>query len=115
MTDEQTEQGGVAVLGSNIETDAPRATRAPRLKVPAQGLPQTKRVILEESDDIPPTGLFVSLNGKGYLIKPGEEVDLPLGVIEILDNAVMSTPVRSATNEVIGYRDKTRFPYRLAK
>lgn len=117
MTDEQT------MLGTNIEardadlgTNVVQApTRTPRAKKAAEGLPATRRVILEENDNIPPTGLFVGVNGQGFLIKPGEAVDLPVSVLEVLDNSITSTPVRSQDGEVLGYRDKTQYPYRYAK
>lgn len=77
------------------------------------GMPKLVRVVLDEVDEIPPTGQMVSLNGRAYLIKPGEEVDLPEGVLEILDNAIMSVPiVDSQTLKVIGHRNRPRFPYR---
>jgi hypothetical protein len=72
------------------------------------------RIILEENDEIPPTGLFLGLNGKGFLIRPGEEVDVPMGVKEILDHAVMSAPqMDPATKQIVGYRERMRYPYRL--
>jgi hypothetical protein len=71
------------------------------------------RIVLEENDDIPPTGLFVGLNGTGYLIRPGEPVDVPSGVIEILDNATTMVPqVDPQTRQVLGYRPRMRFAYR---
>jgi hypothetical protein len=76
-------------------------------------MPETIRIVLEENDNIPPTGLYVGLNGKGYLIRPGEEVNVPHGVVEILDHAIMSTPVTDPnTRQVTGYRSRHRYPYR---
>jgi hypothetical protein len=102
------------ILGSNIEpvkTVTPAKT--PRAKNAPVGMPQTVKIIIEENDNIPPTGLFVGLNGKGYLIRPGEEVNVPLGVVEILDNAVMSAPQTDpGTRRVVGYRERMRYPYR---
>jgi len=89
---------------------APKKKAAPRKPARPKN---TTRIILEENDDIPPTGLFVSLNGRAYLIKPGEEVDLPNPVLEILENAVMSTPrVDPQTQQVIGYKNRMRYPFR---
>lgn len=71
------------------------------------------RIILEENDDIPPTGLFVSVNGRPYLIRPGEPVDVPQSVVEVLENASYASPQKdTATNQVIGYRERMRFPFR---
>lgn len=102
-------------LGSNIG-DAPAAVvkkKKPAAKKAAVGMPSTIKIILEENDDIPPTGLFVGHNGRGYLIRAGEPVDVPVHVIGILDAAVMSTPtVDPTTQQVIGYRERMRYPYR---
>lgn len=96
---------------ANIDTESPKVRKAKSTTV---GMPSTTKIILEENDEIPPTGLFVGLNGKSYLIRAGEPVDVPVGVLEILDNAVMSSPqVDPQTKQVIGYRERMRYPYRL--
>lgn len=83
----------------------------PKPKTPAT--PKRVKIILEENDDIPPTGLYVGLNGRGYLIVPGEEVDVPAGVVDILDHAITSMPqMDSRTRQIVGYRDRMRYPYR---
>lgn len=77
--------------------------------------PKDERVELqlEENDDIPPNGLFIGLNGRGYLLRPGEKVKVPLGIVEILENAITSVPVTDpATKQVIGYRDRLKYPFR---
>jgi len=95
-------------LGSNIS--------APELKAKGVTKPKTVRIVLEENDNIPPTGLFVGENGRGYLIRAGEEVDLPLGVIEILTNAVTSVPtVDPQSLQVVGYREKSLYPFRIVQ
>lgn len=84
------------------------------VKSKATPKPKTVRIILEENDNIPPTGLFVGENGRGYLIRPGEEVDIPTGVLEILTNAVVSVPtIDPQSLQVIGYRDKMMYPHRI--
>ena len=96
-------------LGSNIEDAAPVVVK----KKAATAKPDTVRIILEENEEIPPTGLFVGLNGRGYLIKPGEEVTVPAGVAEILEHAVTSVPqVDPQTRQVVGYRDRMRYAFR---
>lgn len=91
-------------LGSNLQEE-PRAKPI--------GMPETRRIILEESDDIPPTGLFIGHNGKSYLLRTGEPVDAPLFLIEILDHAVKMAPVvNPQTRQVVNWRKVHRFAYR---
>lgn len=77
---------------------------------------KTVRILLEENDEIPPIGQFIGINGTGYLLLPGVEVDVPENIIEVLNNAIKSKPVIDPNNRrVIGYRDALRFPYRVIR
>jgi hypothetical protein len=71
-------------------------------------------IVLEENDNIPPTGQFISLNGRTWMLRPGEAVEVPVGLLRVLDDAVQSVPqVDPTTRQIVGYRRKLRFPYRL--
>lgn len=72
------------------------------------------KIQLEENDDIPPTGLFVGVNGDSFLIRPGSEVEVPPSVVEVLRNAVTSMPTVDPTSgQVVGTRDRMRYPFRV--
>jgi hypothetical protein len=120
MIDDENEPTKSEVLPDEDDTSAP-ATAPEEKPAPKAATskrtttPKDKRVeiILEENDDIPPTGLFLGLNGRGYLLSPGEKAKVPLGIVEILENAVTSTPVLDQqTKQVIGYRDRLKYPFR---
>ena len=73
------------------------------------------KIILEENDAIPPTGQFFGVNGTGYQIQPGKEVEIPEFLLGVIDNAVTTKPVLNEDGQVVGYRDVPRFPYRIVK
>lgn len=91
-----------------------RATKKPAA-ASAPANPNRVDIILEENDEIPPTGLFIGINGRSYLLQPGMKASVPVGIIDILDNAVMSTPkIDPTTRRVVGYKERLRYPYRRA-
>ena len=95
-------------LGANLVDDTepvpPVELAAPEKRV---------RIILEENDNIPPTGQFFGAQGYGYVLRAGEEANVPMSIIGILNTAVMSVPVKDSGDRVVGYRDRLRFPYRV--
>lgn len=114
-------------VAGNLDNEASAsAPKAPKAAKPAKAvkakeaavtevIPAAKRVkiILEENDNIPPTGLFIGVNGRSFLLRAGEEVEVPVEVIEVLNDAVEDVPRTDGNNNVLDYRKKMRFPYRL--
>jgi hypothetical protein len=83
-------------------------------KAPPSQPPGRVRIMLEENDNIPPCGQFFGVNGATFILRPGMEASVPQGLVDILNNAVMEVPVVDPmTRQVIGWRKKTRYPYRL--
>jgi hypothetical protein len=120
-------------LGSNIESDEtimPQAASGvplPELNVPVREAPKSKLkpnqlakykqrvwLVLEDNDNIPPTGQFIGHNGTGFMLKAGVPAEVPVEVLEILNNAEYLAPVvDQVTKQVIDYKPRLRFPYRL--
>lgn len=46
------------------------------------------RIIINENPNIPPEGVFLSLNGYAFLAKPGVEIDIPRPVRKMLDTRI---------------------------
>ena len=109
-------------LGSNLDNDEEVVVQKPNktAKGPADQYPPPAGVKshywiqLEPSDDIPPTGLYVGHNGRGYLIETGKPVRVPWFIKGILDDAVQNMPeVDPTTRQISGHRERRRFDYRL--
>ena len=120
-TNSASQAAALAALGENLDTAAPVDTPSRGNKLKAK-LPARVRIILEENDGIPPSGQFFQIGGtdesgtrflRSYGLRPGEEAEVPVELLEVLNNAVMAVPVKDAQDTVIGYRDKLRFPYRV--
>lgn len=80
----------------------------------AKPMPRVK-IILEDNDNIAPGGQFIAVDGVPYLLQPNMEADVPVNVLDVLDHAIMSVPVTDENKNVIGYRDRLRFPYRVIR
>lgn len=89
---------------------APAATAAPAAKTPGQ---RRFRIVLEDSTDVPPTGLPLGINGRTYLLRPSEEAIVPEEVVHILNDAVLDTPQTDGNGNITSYRSRLRFPYRM--
>lgn len=108
-------------LGSNLfaEPAAPAPAATPRKvrakkAAPAKDTSDRVWIVLEESADIPPTGQAFSVNGEVAMVLPGEPVFMQKKYIEVMDHAVISVPTLNASQQVVGTRQRHRFPYRLA-
>lgn len=75
--------------------------------------PEMVKLQLEEVDNMAPTGQFFGINGKAFNLRPGEPAIVPIGILNILNDAIMSVPILNADSTVSGYRDRLRFPYRI--
>jgi hypothetical protein len=74
---------------------------------------ETMTIVLEENDNIPPTGQFIAVNGRSWMLRPGEPAEVPISLVNVLENAVQDVPqVDPITKQIVGYRKKLRFPYR---
>jgi hypothetical protein len=70
------------------------------------------RIELSENDEIPPTGQFFSVNDHSYVLRPGEEADVPEELVNVLEAAVVTIPIMQG-EKIVGYKNKLRFPYRV--
>jgi hypothetical protein len=103
---------------SNLEQDPDfvpaKAVKSVKRSAPKK--PDVKKrvaIILEDSDLIPPTGQFISCNGRAYMVQTGKRVEVPEEIISVLNDAITSHAITNSDGEVLGYRDRMRFPYRL--
>lgn len=76
---------------------------------------QRIRIVLEDNDQIPPGGQFLQVDGRPFLLQSGMEMDAPVSVLDVLDHAVTSVPVTDENKNIVGYRDRLRFPYRVVR
>ncbi len=105
------------IMGADFEDNLGDTVATPEKKIPkkAEIAPVRVRIVLEENDQIGPSGQFFGADGRGYMLRPGEEADVPESILNILDTAVMSVPVKDGSDTVTGYRDRLRFPYRFVR
>ena len=98
-------EGGVTPPAPRNE---PRARRtAPRNVRDEQADPNDPMqkmvcITLHATDEVPPGGQFVGVNGKQFWIPPGRKVKVPRYVVEALNNAVKGEPVIDERSRVVG-------------
>lgn len=97
--------------------EEPVVKRGSRQDYPAHSGLSGKRVdiILHDSDKIPPGGQFIGLNGVGFLLMPGVRASVPVELLSVLDDAVMTEPVLNERLQVEGHRDVPRLTYTLCR
>lgn len=105
-------------MGMEIDKQKPPAPAAPAFDASkldtASQAPDRRRVkiMLEDNAEIPPTGQFISINGRAYVLRAGEEAEVPVEILTVLDSAVMSVPILE-NDQIVGFRDRKRFPYTI--
>ncbi len=101
------------ILGDDLDAPKPSNPKRSQKKAALDDEGERKfRIVLEENDQIPPTGQFLSVNGEAIVIKPGEEVTVKQKFLHVLENALASMPIVGDDQRVIGYRDRMRMPFR---
>ena len=107
-------QAALADLGANLDPEGNDEGLGPVVEAKVKYDPKERiEIQLEENEEIPPGGQFIGVQGEGYLLKPGVPAKVTRGILEILDNMIMSIPVKDDQQSVTGYRDRLRFPYRI--
>ena len=72
------------------------------------------RIKVNPSPDIPREGYFVGLNGHGYLIKAGFEIDVPRPIRQLLDTRIRTEMVQDENGKDY-FRDVPVITYTLIK
>lgn len=77
---------------------------------------KTTRIMIDQTDEIPPSGIFLGHNGKTFMLQAGVEIDCPDFLIDVLNDAVMTAAITDPeTHRVIGHRNRLRIPYRVLR
>lgn len=74
------------------------------------------RIIFHQNAEVPKQGQFLSLNGYAFQVKPGEEIDLPRPVRQMIDTLVITEVVQGTDangNSEQYTRNRPRFTYTL--
>lgn len=112
-------QQGVIQLATGkavVVTDEALQAQAAAVELPTTPVEEQRvRIVLEDNDAIPPGGQFLQVQGRPFMLQSGYEMDAPVSVLDVLDHAIMSVPVTDENKNIVGYRDRLRFPYRVVR
>lgn len=72
------------------------------------------RIVIHQNPDVPKEGIFLSLNGYPFQIKPGEEIDLPRPVLKMLDTLIKTETTQGDDGKSYT-RDIPRYTYTVIK
>jgi len=72
------------------------------------------RIILHQTPEIPKEGAFISLNGFGFQVKPGVEVDIPRPVRLMMDTLFYTDIIQDEEGGEYT-RNRLRYPYTLVQ
>lgn len=68
-------------------------------------------ITLHDNDRIPPGGQFIGINGLSFMLLPGVEAEVPVELMNVLNDAVMTEPVLNERLQVDGHRNVPRLTY----
>lgn len=94
--------------------DAVRATVGPSCDESNASTKARWRVVVARAAD-PREGseIKVGVNGRIYQVQRGVAVDLPPEAVLALADAVMSTAIRNADDQIVGWHDAPRLPFQI--
>lgn len=96
-------------LTSGIEKGVPIPESKPRMR--SVGSERVKIVIDESGNPKDSQYVFVSINGRAYQIRRGVEVEVPVEILNVLNDAVESRLIKDADDEWTT-KSFLRFPFR---
>lgn len=76
---------------------------------------ERKAIIMIDQERDKPNYEYVGVNGKGYQIQRGIEVEVPASVVGVLENAIATRSVTDANGKVVGYQDYHAVPFRVIR
>ena len=92
---------------SDVETQ----TEAPKKTKKTDG--RTKILIPSHSGRNGSDDVFVSVNGRDFLIKRDVDVEVPAEVLAALDDAIATEYLTDSAGRIVGERNVPRFPYQV--